>query len=167
MEQPKFRVWDGEKMLYPQAPRYIAIGANSWGFWDEEKLLADSSCPEHKLMPYIDMNDNHGVKIYEQDVVRAKRTEILRKWPKYEIESKEEMEVLFKVDYCQGLFFYPINDMRTIYINEFFVDCDTGNISSAEIKLESAGSNRQYVNYSDFMVVGNALENPELLKVEW
>jgi hypothetical protein len=69
MRELKLRVWDSEKMLYPRAPRYIAIGGCSWGFWDEEKLLAGNHNPNHKLMQYTNYADRNLVEIYENDIV--------------------------------------------------------------------------------------------------
>jgi len=72
MREIKFRVWTGDEMLFPGAPKYLAIGATSWGFWEGDYLLASDTNENHMLMQYTGLKDCNDVEIYDNDIVRYK-----------------------------------------------------------------------------------------------
>lgn len=90
---PKYRVWDGERMLYPGAPQYVAIGAISWGFWDGDELLAGNHNPNHKLLESIRRKDKKNKEIYEGDIIQSGecRGFVLLKNGVFEVERRENL----------------------------------------------------------------------------
>lgn len=66
----KFRVWDGEKMVYPET---IILGINPWNglFSASFELDNGGHCISSYVMQYIGVKDKNDKEIYEKDVCRV------------------------------------------------------------------------------------------------
>ena len=118
----KFRAWDGEKILYPLAPRYVAIGGCSWGFWDDGKLLAVNYRQNHELMQYTGRKDSDNVEIYEGDIVEWENPDLFGEPENGAIRIGNKVRSVIEYDDKEGcfkpLYWYDCNlendDLRVI-----------------------------------------------------
>jgi uncharacterized phage protein (TIGR01671 family) len=64
----KFRAWNGEEMI---SPDYIT--RDGYGYWKENSILTTSK----ELMQYTGLKDKNGKEIYEGDIVKKIKTDIV------------------------------------------------------------------------------------------
>ena len=151
----KFRVWDTERMFYPDDRTHVAIFSGprriKWGlYWNTGGRMAAGELQE-VLMQYTGLKDSKGTEIYEGDVVRhvaaffiplddgSKDMEL--------VESEDVGSIIF--DHGSFMFVTPEDPPRL----------------SATLWPGVGGLLSEDERY-DFEVIGNIYENPELLSNE-
>jgi uncharacterized phage protein (TIGR01671 family) len=161
----KFRAWTGEVMVslplaglqyFDFEGSYVlsfAVDAYT-GFWGHECYeSASKQAGEYPLMQYTGLKDKNGKEIYEGDIIQYKKEGSSRRWDHDRFATSNKIGKA-TVKYDNGSFF--IDGPVFIRLHQLLYYVDHGSHMHGE-----------WVDkYSDFEVVGNIYENPELFQNE-
>lgn len=135
----KLRVWNGEKMFYPNLVYNIDLSWNKiggWCLWDTStnphKLIGgEFDFPKIEIMQFTGLKDTNGKEIYDGDI------------------AEKEYDILDKI----GIVKMKVAKSQPVY-------------NPIEWYAWMAGNSSLYQYCEECSVIGNIYENPELLEVK-
>ncbi|HZK60725.1 MAG TPA: YopX family protein [Anaerovoracaceae bacterium] len=134
----KFRAWDKERKVI-----HIIFDSTNQTEW-----YLPHWKDNFEVMQYTSLNDKNGKEIYEGDVVKTKRVEIVPS------NYKTDCEVISKSKKWKTLCWYENHYIKW--------NCDEIALKFKKIKDNS----ESFMIGCEHEVIGNVYENPELLKEE-
>ena len=144
MRAIKFRVWDQENnvMFGPVPIEHADVIFN----WTKKRMIP---------LQYSGLKDKNGIEIYDADI-------LIGEWSEQGDTHKHTQTLISEVCFRAGGFVwhgYPMSEFKTEYDNDIL----------KEYRWTSGGYNNiptLYYMVSNFRVIGNIYENPELLDGE-